>query len=387
MKISFFIFVSSGGRGGHFHSLNHITKQLSIVNELELDIVTIGAESSDVLNNNPLFKTHLQYTRSTFFSCYYKLINYLKESKPDIVHFFDAHSFNVYFPISSFFKSKVVINKCGGPNPKYYYPIVPNMILFSEENKMWFKNKTQYKNTHINVIPNRVSNVKTKNYELYTKNENDFNIVRICRIGTTYYNSILNGINLIKKLNQLGYNNIKLYIIGKVLGDDEFMNLKTISEGYKIEFITQDLYTSEASKMLYLADVVIGTGRSAMEAFSLGIPVLVPSEQSNYPILVNKDNFQCFYKKNFTHRAKLNGITDDSVLRNIKDIIDKKEVYNAHSNFSRKMFMEYFDIVKIPMKYTKFYKETKSSGFNYISLKTNSKGFLSTTFRMLSNRL
>ena len=305
----------------------------------------------------------------------------MKINKPDFLHFFDSHSFNIYFPFLYILRYKTVVNKCGGPNPSSY-PVVSNLILFSEENKNWFQKRIEYTNTKLTVIPNRVSTIKVQKYIEYKKDEKITNFVRICRIGKTYYNSILNGINLIKELTQNGDVNVKLFIVGKIVDLEEYNSLKKLSKGFNIEFITEDKYTIEASRMLYLADIVIGTGRSAMEAFSLSLPVLVPSKQFIYPVLVNSGNFKVFSDKNFTERTRIENTSSSFIINEIINLIHDNELYQECSNFSKKMFIEHFDIIKVPNKYIDFYMNSNSNSFNLKSLRINTRRYFSTTLRM-----
>jgi glycosyltransferase involved in cell wall biosynthesis len=385
MKVMYAIFVSSGGRGGHFHSLNHISREISKSQEVDAEIITIGAETSEVLIHNPLFNEHLDFSRANYLRFYSSFRKLLKKRNPDIIHFFDAHSFNVYMPFFYFSKRKVVVNRCGGPNPTMY-PVIPNLILFSKENKDWFHSKVQYDHTKMDLIPNRVSKIQVQKYEAFQKDSTLFNVVRICRIGKTYYHSIENGINLLKGLKR-DYNiNSKLYVIGKVVEQDEFEKLQELAKGHNVEFLVEDEYTNNASKMLYLADMVIGTGRSAMEAFSVGKPVSVPSKKFLYPILVNRQNFKLFFDKNFTHRADFNSLTNDELIQDICQLVKDENRYRRYADFSVQMFQQHFDIQKVSERYISFYNELSIHQFSLKSLRINLRNFLSTTSRIFRNR-
>jgi glycosyltransferase involved in cell wall biosynthesis len=383
MKILYFIFVSAGGRGGHFHSLNQISMALGTT-DCSIHIISMGGETSEVINRNPFFKKHLYFTRRNYIKFYKQLYIEIKNSQVDILHFFDAHSFSIYYPLSLLLNKKIVLNKCGGPNPTSY-PAVSNIILFTEENRRWFLSKKHFANKHIKVIPNRVSSIHIYYNKNYRKDEGLFNIVRICRIGTTYYNSILNGINLIKELNQKGVNNVKFYIIGKVTEELDFFKLKEQAEGYNVEFITEDEITHEASRMLYLADAVIGTGRGAMEALSLGIPVLVPSKQTNFPILFHETNWHSFIDKNFTERSQLKNINAIEEVNKINKLIHCKSFYDSSSKFSKDIFDKYFDINVVKKEYVEFYNSAVNCKLTLENFTINFKRTLSTTYRMFNN--
>lgn len=379
MRVLFFIFVSAGGKGGHFHSLNQISLEIAKSNP-SVRIITFGREKSSVLIDNPYFFRHMFFSKSNFISFYSTLKNEIECFNPDILHFFDVHSFNIYFPLSLFNNNKIVVNKCGGPNPKVY-PIVPNLILFSEENKKWFLTNKSYRSSNIKVIPNRSSVVKTVEHQEYSKSSKYFNIVRICRIGSTYYSSILNGINLIKELSNRNIK-VKYYVIGKVLDESKFRQLADDSIGFNIEFITEEKFTTEASKMLYLADAVIGTGRSAMEACSLGIPTLMPSKHYYFPVLLNEDNFNKYFEKNFTDRVDAEDIDQETKLREIIKLIEDKDCYNRHTAFSKEVFDKCFDVSQAGGKYLKYYQTLNLQKINLSILLTNFIRTISTIRRV-----
>lgn len=379
MRVLFFIFVSAGGKGGHFHSLHQISQEIA-KSIPSIRIITFGREESPILKENPYFHVHLYFSKTNFFSFYIKLLSEIKDFNADILHFFDAHSFNIFFPTSFFTDRKIALNKCGGPNP-ISYPIVPNLILFSEENKVWFKKKNEYNYSNVKVIPNRSLVVKTVQQKEYPKNSKTFNFVRICRIGSTYLGSILNGINLIKELSRRNIES-RLYVIGKIIDESKYEQLISESIGYNIEFITEDKFTTEASKMLYLADAVIGTGRSAMEACSLGLPTLMPSEHFDYPVLLNKGNFDKYFEKNFTDRVDSEGLVQDLILLKIIKLIDEKLYYDKVSTFSKEMFDKYFDVSQAGKNYLKFYKELNHQKIHFSMLLINFKRSLSTMRRV-----
>ncbi len=385
MKVLFFIFVSEGGRGGHYHSLNHITRTLGTT-DCKIDILTIGNQTSEIIAENPHFRKHLYFNRDNFINFFKQLYLEIQNNKPDILHFFDTQSYSLCFPLTFFFDSKVVLTKCGGANSPKLYPIVPNLILFTEENRKWFVSKNQYKNTRIEVIPNRVNVLKIEKNEDYQKDPEYFSFVRICRIGKEYCNSILNGINLVKELNQSSDFKTKLYVIGKVTDDEIYSILLEAAKGYDIEFITDNRIALEASRMLYLADAVIGTGRSALEALSLGLPLLVPSGQINFPILFDENNRIEIMQKNFTERAEFGKLSHLDELKKIELLITDNKYYSTMLNYSKAIFNEFYDVHGIKSNYINFYKNANFTKLTFEGLLVNIKSTLSTIVTMFKNK-
>lgn len=363
------------GRGGHFHSLNHISRNIG--NELPIYIATIGPGNSDVIQNNPFFLNHIYFNGLNILSLKRELEKILKDVKPDILHCFDVYSYDVIRPFVNGQKFKFVVNKCGGPNPKSFTK-VDHLILFSIENKLWFDNEKKFQNTSIYVIPNRANRILTGNFKEIPKDENVFNFVRIARIGKSYVKGIRDTINLLNVLKDRYELNIKFYIIGTVQDDNIFRELLIETENQKhIIFITEHKYTAEASKMLYLADAVVGTGRGVMEASSLGIPVLNPVKNSNMPVLITARNFNSFFTTNFSERSVATNEDLTSNIELIYKMVSNQKNYEEHKIFSNHIFEKYFDVANVFEKYFSVYQdamnqEQKSFRLNDIAEKLKS---------------
>ncbi|MRH99158.1 hypothetical protein GH721_01315 [Kriegella sp. EG-1] len=132
----------------------------------------------------PNFLERLNFNGISIVNFNTKLTRIIKSYKPDIVHFFDSTSYNLIRPFLSN-NIKIVVNKCGGPNPKNF-PKVDNLVLFSKENKEWFSKRNKYKATNIFLIPNRAGTIITSESSLHKKDLGTFNLMRIARIGKTY---------------------------------------------------------------------------------------------------------------------------------------------------------------------------------------------------------
>jgi hypothetical protein len=131
----------------------------------------------------------------------------------------------------------------------------------------------------------------------------------------------------------------------------------TFLNGY-VSFVTDPGITKEASRMLYLADAVIGTGRSFMEAASLGKPLLTINAADDYPVLINQDNFSDAFKTNFSQRNVFKSFNANTNLENIIKMINDYEYYLQLSCFSKNMFENYFTIKKAMKAYVDVYKQS-----------------------------
>lgn len=361
MKIFYFISIHSHGRGGHAHSLNHISRKIGEKHDVK--IISFGPGKSDIIESNPHFLRHIDFNGLNFLKLQKIIKQEIRKFNPDIYHCFDEGSYNIVRLIVSSTKNILVLNKCGGPNPTYF-PNVKNLILFSLENQEWFKNQNKHKKTDIHLIPNRVKPLQlNSDFKPIEKNPGDFIFMRICRIGHTYKKSIQDSINLISKLLESNMKNVKLYLIGVVQDADVFEEFKKhefIKSGH-LTILTESKYTNEASKMLYLADAVIGTGRGLMEAASLGKPLLAINKNGEIPVLLNELNFDDAFKTNFSERNVFPKLDNNNNIKSITQIINDKLSYNENSSFVLQSFDKYFSLEKAKEEYSIVYNESKTS--------------------------
>jgi len=172
---------------------------------------------------------------------------------------------------------------------------------------------------------------------------------------------------LINRLLVEDLKNVRLVIVGAVQDQEVYDELRQEAVGKPVDFIIDSKYTVKASEMLYLADAVIGTGRGAMEAASLSLPVLSPASNSDVPIVLTKDNIDNFLSYNFSPRTI---VSDADLLHNwslVLEMVKKGPVYEDVKNQMAFFFDAYFSIERCYEKYKAVYenalvnKETVSS--------------------------
>lgn len=361
MKVLFIVYNDGNGTGGHFHSLFHISSQLGKF--LTVGIISIGKRPSPVIADSGYFIEHFDFQGVRhLWQLQVRFNSLIQEFKPEIVHFFDTESFNTILSINSLKEYPVVFNKCGGKNPiRSNWQRFDELILFSKENYNWFRGNGSYNNSRLHHIPNRVRGLEfqTKQWP-EKKSENEFTFIRVTRLGGAYEKTLMDSFNLIEKL---GSNfQVKLIVIGRIQDNQKFQGYVDYVKGKKlpVSFITDDR-ANKASDFLYLADAVIGTGRSLMEALSLGLPTLTPAKNSNFPILLTQENFFGFFDSNFSER----NIATNSDLKDnysvIKQLITDKKAYKSSSNLMLDLFNLHLSIDGIEKKYKGVYANALSS--------------------------
>jgi glycosyltransferase involved in cell wall biosynthesis len=367
MKILYLISVLGHGRGGHGHSLNCISRKIGEQNEVK--IISFGPRRCGVIESNPHFLKHIDFNGINFFHLKRELNEAIREFNPSVYHCFENGSYNIVRLLISSRKNKLIVTKCGGPNP-VSYPRMHNLILFSLENLNWFRKQEKYKDTIIHLIPNRVTvQSLDKTFQPIAKDPNDFVFIRICRIGRFFKKSIQDSIDLADYLLSQNLRNVRLFIIGVVEDPNLLGDLKKHArvQSGEVSFFTDPAYTAEAAKMLYLADAVIGTGRGLMESASLAIPLLVINAEGNIPVLLNNENFLDAFATNFSERNVFPNYNHEENLKNIAEMVTNKNYRTEMSKFSKATFEKYFDLNKVTEAYPNAYAKSITGERNLLA--------------------
>ncbi|MCC5936791.1 MAG: hypothetical protein JJU34_05885 [Lunatimonas sp.] len=362
-KVGFIIFTQlEQGLGGHYRSLKtHYDsfKQAGIISN-DSFIINFGKAHSEVLKESENFNFIKTNITLTFIS---KLFIILKEKKPDIIHCYDLTSLQVIKLINIKQKWKLLYTKCGGPNLEFYFD-VPT-ILFSKENYEDIIKKEKRK-APLYLIPNRIKDeVDTKNSPVKLDlSRNTLNILRINRISTKYLEVIRASINLTNRLNSSGIKT-KLYIVGSIETPETYETIKNIKANTIL--LTDKEYVTNASQLINQFDIVIGTGRTAMESMQYGKPTLGFTKTQSIPIIITENNIETFLHYNFSERTIIEEINETEELSNIIDLVKNLETTNT-----RHFFDKYFNVKTKLQKYREIYDTIPYT----VDRQKVSKGFL-----------
>ena len=113
--------------------------------------------------------------------------------------------------------------------------------------------------------------------------------LRISRISYKYRKTLLDTLELVKLLNNKQVD-AYLLIVGVVYDEEVFREIQDQIEDYG-RIINDNNVAIDAKKIINTADFVIGTGRSFMEAASLGKVLLSPVANLSVPVLVTQENY------------------------------------------------------------------------------------------------
>lgn len=361
MRILYFISTHGHGRGGHFHSLSHISSKMASGHDVS--IISIGPGNSQIIRDSPQFLNHIWFNGVNVFHTRDAILSNINLFRPEILHCFDASSYAIVTSLVNTDRFKVVLTKCGGPNPRVY-PFARNLIVFSREDYDWFCTKKTFKDSRITLIPNRVNPVLLdSSWRPVEKVPGSFVFVRICRIGRTHRKSVEDSMQLISYFHTQGYRHVRLLVIGVIEDMDVFSELnrkaRMISSG--VQFLTDSQVTEKASRMLYLADAVVGTGRGFMEAASVGVPLLTLNAEDRYPVLIDGDNYLDAFRTNFSQRNRFTGYDRQRNLDKIERLVTDRSYAAELSALSRRIFETDCDVSHAENRYTEFYREAATN--------------------------
>lgn len=333
MDIIYFAFSSSIGLGGHTRSMRDISNSINpFVTSTKIFIICAKPQVNYIEEINYLFLK----------DGYNKNISLIKEhiSKKTIIHFFDIESYSYFSLINH---DNILVTRCGGVNPSFW----PKSLLtttFSKENSEYFKT-IGLKNVF--YIPNRVTNFHF-NQELIDNIKNKYNIskddyiaLRVCRIKKYYQESLLQTLNLGDEISKKIKKQVIVILIGGIEDHKiyEYMITKSNNLNIRLISLTDSIYTSEARQIISIADAIVGTGRSLMEAAKTNAELYVPNKNSHLPIRLSKENFNELLSLNFSGRYSLKSDKNEPLIKN-------KFIWNKYFYINNDTVREYLNIYK-----------------------------------------
>lgn len=357
-KVLYLIYSSTPkAGGGHFYSLKTISHALS--NDINYKIINLGYTFADVLREDANVYYYRLIPRNFFFEIW-GLISIVNDFNPDVIHAFDDYSLFISRFISLFHKSRLVYTKCGGQNPSgRFFPVSDTQIFFSKENFDFYSRKGNPKIPKY-LLPNRVSKVKMdlkKVEELKVNNglNNKFVLLRISRFSRYYELTFNQSINLLKEFQKIR-NDAVLVFLGKVQDIEYFKELKAKADSMPIYFLSDEYYTKNASQIIGVADVIIATGRGAMEASSLNKIIFCPVKNSSFPIVMNHYTFDKLFATNFSERVEFD---QKFILEQNFNAINYQNTSNTYYFFEK-----YFSLDNVKHIYLDIYDSVKKIKFN-----------------------
>ena len=363
-----YMITSTGKDGGHFYSLEATALGMGLPSN-KVFVISVGNAKSPKLSSFPNYYPFV--SKMPLLGVVVKLWKFVRDNKIDIIHAFDAYSF--FFARIMSIRGKVLLTKCGGPPPSIYYPIADNFIVYSSEDFFCFMNKRAYRDVNIHHIPNRIKKITQNNgivLDLKRRIPSGAKVIlRIARFSSFHRESMLKTINLVKKMTNDGLY-VKLIIVG-IVQEPKIFNELAEEVPHDALLLTQEKYTRNASKLIDVADIVVGTGRGAMEAATLGKLLLSPVKFSSIPVLVTELNRDKFLYYNFSTRTELDGFDERKEYDLIKKIVLSSTAYEYEQKKMIQFAYNNFDIERVIPKYFRIYNGLSKRRFRFLDLILN----------------
>lgn len=359
LSIVYFIFATGKANGGHYRSLALTAEHMAKHHDVK--IIVLGYTYSHIIKDAPIESEFVYFNGLNISSALKKV--QLSVDKKSILHAFDLYAYFIVRLLRLKLGNKIALTKCGGPNPKDYFPKVKNLVLFSQEDFDYFSERSRYADSELHLIPNRTEDFLTnlnKIEEIKSKfNLHNFDkvILRICRISRMYQKSILQSINLHQYVTDQGCK-AALIILGNIQDQSVIDNLKDkLPES--VFFLTEDRFTANAKEVIEVADWVVGTGRGFMEASAKSRVMFSVSMQDDLPMLIGSHNFDQAFAFNFSERIAFENqqIVDNKV--NIIKLFNEEEYEENLKKQSLIRFREYFSIEGAVEKYSNMYTKLR----------------------------
>ena len=366
MRILYFITSRRGTPGGHAFSLEHTISALS--NFFSVGVLVLGKAVPNIEKLDSYIGSVPLSVKS-----YKHLKRYIDHFSPDVIHCFDVTSY-VYVSLGFSLKyRRIIYTHCGGPNPNsgVFMPYATRIILYSKENLKYFIQNKLFVNIEFKLLPNRIDLSLLNNQNFYTYPDKCFNICQIIRIHSSKEKVIFNSLNLMNELKKRG-TVFHFTLVGTVTTGDLYQKiLMFLSDNALQEYVSviTDERTCLGSSFLKNADCVIATGRSLMEACSLGKIVLCPVSNISIPILIREDNFQTLFDTNFSGRAVVFSDEDsefDYILKIVNNIAFRESIFKCNKHIAENYFLITKEVI---LKYKELYAGLKPVSLFHLYLR------------------
>ncbi|MDK2971487.1 MAG: hypothetical protein PWP23_1242 [Candidatus Sumerlaeota bacterium] len=343
-RVLFFISVMGHGRGGHFYSLRTTAEALSA--HFPCRIVMLGKKVSPVIASSSVPHSLVRATGWNHPAAVLAIKREIREFRPTVLHSFDVSSHGLVRAAGVLSRLPVVMTKAGGPNPKRFFPRADHIVLFSKENADFFAAHPKFRRARRYHIPNRAVEIQDDPRRIAkaraTLDPNRPTFLRIARFNPHYRESLVQAVNLVKRLNGDGAP-CQLVLIGTPQIPAVYGEILALRDEH-IHIFAEDEYTVEASQLLGLADFVVSTGRSIMEASSKGKVLLTPYAGGTIPVLVTPENFQSFFETNFSPRNSLADYNEEANYARLRTLVTDRSQADQLKNQSREWFDRHFSI-------------------------------------------
>lgn len=315
LKVAFLLLAGANGRGGHLHSARDLGLSFQ-ESGMSVDYYGLCSAGVDIQPLKHLSNYHRIEITQKLCGILSAIREYVGHQTYDAIIILDEMAVRLMHVACLGHTDRMIAIKPGWVNSKAWSPHVKALVCFSRENFEYFRASAKYANTNLHLLPQRVRPALINGALLndlrseYNLDRYDIIIMAAGRLDFGEGNSpgkkeIFDyGLRLYSNYKKLGLIPF-LFFAGKAKDPktrSKAMEMIQDLEGTAL--LDNDKYTNKLSSIFGATDVLIGYGRTAMEAMSLGVPVIVPVSTGESGILISKSSFPALQYYNFTNRVE-----------------------------------------------------------------------------------
>lgn len=363
MKIAIILSSFEGGntgRGGHYQSALTLAEALN--RETTAIIINIGNFKAPALAGCKL-SSHFVYANSpTDYRCLRQIRRILVENSVDVLHGFDRKSVSILKMLSLCYAYSTVFTLAGGPSSVRNFPRVNEFIVFTKKHYDDARGLKKFASTRLHWIPNRVKHLEVNGARLmgtvFDQEKSKVRLLTINRLCRTKQYQISQALTLLDELVSAGCD-VHLYVIGH---DEGTMDAEVYSrlKHRNCTVLTDPTYTIQASDWIPFCDIVVGMGRTVMEAAAYGKPILVSPSQSRVPTPLHDGNFEAFFEENFTSRSTFY-CADEESIASVVSLCTSEDLRKEQAQFCSEIFRRWFSVEEVIPQYLELYANAAPS--------------------------
>jgi glycosyltransferase involved in cell wall biosynthesis len=233
---------------------------------------------------------------------------------------------------------------------------IKRVIAISQEVKQYLVDSCGVDEKKIVIVPNGVD---LKNFHPFICKK-DLKLKKILYVSGGYHlSSATSLINATPEITRR-VPNIKVIIVGEGPKFDEITKLaKKINNQLKHEtiIITGMKSSNDMPEIMNSIDVMIGVGRSALEAMACGKPTVIAGK-TKFGGIVTKNNITDLKMHNFSGRNSSERTTSTRIAKSVLKLLTSKEYRESIESFGREIIEREFDIKKVAEQIENVYLST-----------------------------
>jgi len=248
------------------------------------------------------------------------LVKIVRQDNIDVLHGVDYYSTRRCLLAAAITGTPVAATHMGGPGTSRYPPFKP-MIVFSEEQKARYIREYGFIEDHIEIVPHRIDMEEYKGIRSGRENDGLKRILVVSRLDGEYkYETYKRFFSIVPELAR-EVKSLEVVVLG---GGNVFEKVKAaadrVNESYGKKLIDMKGPVVDLLGYYRDADLFVGSGRSALQAMSCGIPSVIFGEKG-FSGVVNRQNLENIAYYNLSGRNAKQPVPDGEVVSTLLPIL------------------------------------------------------------------